>query len=258
MEISIIKDSSEIEKFMEIIKSAWASDNAIYQFYDTLHSMPYHGGFLLGAYDNDKMVGMSFSYPGFRNNKVYLYSHMTGVINNKKYSNIGYELKIKQKELALDYGYDLIVWTFDPMMSLNAYFNLNKLGALSRNYIDNFYGNMRDGINRGVPTDRLVAEWYIKNSYNKSYEKPEYINTIDENNIYFSEIKSDLIALRIFNNYGELKNTDLNKAVKIKLEYRHIFHELLNKNYTVINFDKNSYSYIFKKDYKINEKNIFL
>lgn len=257
MEISVVTDSAEIEKFMDIIKSAWASDNAIYQFYDTLHSMAYHGGFLLGAYDDNEMVGMSFSYPGFRNNKVYLYSHMTGVIKNKKYSDVGYKLKMKQKELAIQYGYNLIAWTFDPMMSLNGYFNLNKLGALSRTYIDNFYGTMNDGLNRGVPTDRLVAEWYINDSYDKSYEKPEYINSIDDDNIYFNEIKSDIIALRIFNNYAELKNDNLNKAIKIKLEYRKIFHELLNKNYTVINFDKSSYSYIFKKDYKINEKNIF-
>lgn len=258
MEILTINDSSEIKKFMDVIESAWESENAIYQFYDTLHSMAYHGGFLLGAYDNGKIIGMSFSYPGFRKNKVYLYSHMTGVIKDKKYSGIGYELKMKQKKLAIEYGYDLIAWTFDPMMSLNAYFNLNKLGAFSRTYIDNFYGEMNDGLNKGVPTDRLVAEWYINDDYNKNYDNPEFINCIDNYNVYFNEIKSDLIALKIFKNYNELKNMDLNKAIKIKNEYRKIFHELLNKNYKIINFDKKNYSYIFKKDYNIKEKNIFL
>ena len=119
MEVRTVENSSEISDFMDIIKSAWKSDSALSGFKDTIHSMAFHGGFVLGAYEDGRLIGMSFSYPGYRHGKVYLYSHMTGVIDQKKYSGAGYLMKMKQKDLAIKYGYKMIAWTFDPVMSLN-------------------------------------------------------------------------------------------------------------------------------------------
>ncbi len=258
MDVRIVENSSEIEDFMEIIKSAWHSDTVIYGFKDTIHSMAYHGGFVLGAWDGGKLIGMSFSYPGYKQGYTYLYSHMTGVIDQKKYSGAGYMMKMKQKELALAYGYRMIAWTFDPVMSLNGYFNIGKLGAVSRNYLDNFYGAMNDGINRGLPTDRLVAEWHIKEHYNVNYENPQFINYVDGYNLEFVEkAEKEVIGIKIIRDFYEFKKTDLDKAVKTKLMLRQKFHEIFSAGYVLINFDKNNNAYIFKKNYKLTEQNIF-
>ncbi len=258
MEVRLIENSSEIQDFMEIIKSAWHSDSAISGFKDTIHSMAYHGGFVLGAWDNGKLIGMSFSYPGYKNNYTYLYSHMTGVIGEKKYSGVGYMLKMKQKELALDYGYKMIAWTFDPVMSLNGYFNIGKLGAVSRNYLDNFYGIMNDGINQGLPTDRLVAEWHIREHYDVEFTDPRFINEVNGYNMEFTgEPENDVIGFKIIKDFYEFKTRDLEKAVKTKLILRDKFHELFSKGYIIINFDKINNAYIFSKNYKLTERNIF-
>ncbi len=71
-------------------------------------------------------------------------------------------LKLKQREEALKAGFDLIMWTFEPLMRLNTYFNLNKLGAIFRSYYRNHYGMMDDSINYGLESDRVKAEWWIK------------------------------------------------------------------------------------------------
>jgi predicted GNAT superfamily acetyltransferase len=64
-----------------------------------------------------------------------------------------------QRELALESGVDLIAWAFDPLQAGNARFNLVKLGATARRYVDDMYGPRTDALNLGVPTDRLIAEW---------------------------------------------------------------------------------------------------
>ena len=258
MDVKIIENSSEIEDFMEIIKSAWHSDSALSGFKDTIHSMAYHGGFVLGAWDGGKLIGMSFSYPGYKKGYTYLYSHMTGVIDQKKYSGAGYMMKTKQKELALEYGYNMIAWTFDPVMSLNGYFNIGKLGAISRNYLDNFYGIMNDGINKGLPTDRLVAEWHIRENYNVNFDEPQFINEVDGDNMKFIEKpEKDVIGIKIIKDFYEFKTRDLDEAVKTKLMLRNKFHEIFSAGYVLINFDKINNAYIFKKNYQLEEKNIF-
>ncbi|MEM0139563.1 MAG: hypothetical protein QXZ44_03000 [Ferroplasma sp.] len=259
MDVQIVEDSQQIESFMDIIKSAWKSESALSGFKDTIHSMAFHGGIVLAAYDGGKMVGISFAYPGYRHGHVYLYSHMTGVLDDKKYSGAGYELKMMQKKLALEYGYDLIAWTFDPVMSLNGHFNIGKLGAISRTYIDNFYGIMNDGINKGLPTDRLVAEWHIKTEFDRHYDNPYYMNGFDGNKMYVNEDYShEYIALKLMKNFMDLKNSRLAEAVEIKLKLRDAMHALFKNGYTIINFDKESNAYILKKNFKLNENNIFI
>ncbi len=258
MDVRTIEDSSEIQDFMDVIKSAWRSESAVSGFKDTIHSMAFHGGIVLGAYDNGKLIGMSFSYPGYRDGYVYLYSHMTGVLDNKKYSGAGYMMKMKQKELAIKYGYKMIAWTFDPVMSLNGYFNIGKLGAVSRNYLDDFYGIMHDGINAGLPTDRLVAEWYISENYDRSFGEVQFINDVNGFKMeFFNEPEESIIGLKMISDFFAFKSSNIQEAVKLKLLLRNKFHELFSRGYSIINFDRKNNAYIFRKNFKIKEKNIF-
>jgi predicted GNAT superfamily acetyltransferase len=119
------------------------------------------GGQVLGAFDGERMVGYTLAVVGVRAGVPYLHSHMTGVIAEYRDRGVGRMLKVFQREEALGRGIRLIAWTFDPLELKNAHFNLNRLGAICREYRANLYGVTTSPLHRGVPTDRLVAEWHL-------------------------------------------------------------------------------------------------
>ncbi|AFZ70348.1 hypothetical protein Calag_0591 [Caldisphaera lagunensis DSM 15908] len=164
--IKKIKDAKDLENVMEIEKSAWGMpDYTEATPVHILKALAENGGIILGAFYNGNMIGFNMGWAVGCNENRYFYSHMTGVLNEYKYKNVGYKLKIKQREEVLKLGIDLIKWTFDPLQSLNLNFNLEKLGAIGRIYKENYYGNIRDSINKGLETDRFEAEWYISSKY---------------------------------------------------------------------------------------------
>jgi predicted GNAT superfamily acetyltransferase len=111
------------------------------------------GGVVLGAFEGDVLVGFLSAIPGVRDGVPYWHSHMLAVMLNRRDSGIGFQLKQVQKERALKQGIRRIEWTFDPLASRNAYFNIEKLGVIVRRYYPGFYGG--DG-------DRLIAEWWLE------------------------------------------------------------------------------------------------
>jgi predicted GNAT superfamily acetyltransferase len=119
------------------------------------------GGQVLGAFDGGRLVGMTLAVVGVKDNTVFLHSHMTGVLAEYRDRGVGRRLKLFQRDEALGRGIRLIVWTFDPLEIRNAHFNLNRLGAIARRYIPNMYGLTTSPMHRGLPTDRLVAEWQL-------------------------------------------------------------------------------------------------
>ena len=119
------------------------------------------GGQVLGAFDGERLVGFTLAVAGFKDNTVFLHSHMTGLLAEYRDRKVGRMLKLFQREEALGRGIRLVVWTFDPLEIRNAHFNLNRLGAIARKYLPNLYGLTTSPMHRGLPTDRLVAEWQL-------------------------------------------------------------------------------------------------
>ena len=119
------------------------------------------GGQVLGAFESDKLVGFTMAVIGERHGAVYLHSHQTGVAAGYRDRGIGRMLKLYQREEALARGIRLVEWTFDPLELKNAYFNLNRLGAICRRYLPDLYGVTTSPLHRGIPTDRLLAEWWL-------------------------------------------------------------------------------------------------
>ncbi len=120
------------------------------------------GGQAFGAFDGKRMVGFALSIPGLKAGaKSYLHSHMLGVLPGYRDSGVGRRLKLAQRDDALARGIDLIEWTFDPLEIKNAYFNVERLGAVVRRYVLNQYGTTTSHLHGGLPTDRCVAEWWI-------------------------------------------------------------------------------------------------
>jgi predicted GNAT superfamily acetyltransferase len=120
------------------------------------------GGHVFGAYDAGRMVGFCFAIPGVKaNGQPYLHSHMLGVLPEYHNAGIGRRLKLSQREEALGRGIVLMEWTFDPLELKNAFFNIERLGAIVRRYSENQYGLTASPLHGGLPTDRCVAEWWL-------------------------------------------------------------------------------------------------
>jgi len=120
------------------------------------------GGQVMGAFNGNEMVGFALSVPGTRSGHVYLHSHMLAVRKNYRNAGLGRRLKLLQREDALARGIELIEWTFDPLEIKNAYLNIERLGAIARRYNINQYGITSSPLQGGLPSDRLIAEWWLK------------------------------------------------------------------------------------------------
>jgi len=120
------------------------------------------GGQVIGAFDGAELVGFALSVPGHRNGHSYLHSHMAAVDARYQNSGVGRRLKLFQREEALGRNILLIEWTFDPLEIKNAFFNIRRLGAISRHYNINQYGVTTSALHGGLPTDRLIAEWWLR------------------------------------------------------------------------------------------------
>lgn len=119
------------------------------------------GGQTLGAFAGEKMVGFTLGLAGFHDGKPIIHSHMTAVLSEFRDRGIGRMLKLAQRNDALARGIHLVAWTFDPLELKNAHFNINRLGAVVKRYIPNCYGITESPLHAGLPTDRLMAEWYL-------------------------------------------------------------------------------------------------
>jgi predicted GNAT superfamily acetyltransferase len=120
------------------------------------------GGQVLGAFDGETMIGFCLGIPGVKpGGHAYLHSHMLGVLPEYHNLGIGRRMKLRQREDALARGIPLIEWTFDPLELKNAFFNIERLGAIVRRYAVNQYGDTSSPLHGGLPTDRCYAEWWI-------------------------------------------------------------------------------------------------
>ena len=162
-----LSSRAEFELAEGVQASAWGVGDRGVTPKEVLIAIQDNGGLVLGAYDGTSMVGYSLMMPGYKDGHVYMYSHQTGVTKEYQSKGVGYLLKLMQKDFALKRGFEMIAWTFDPLIGRNAHFNVKKLGVIARTYMVDYYGPMDDSINWGLPTDRFLCEWYLKPSMQK-------------------------------------------------------------------------------------------
>jgi len=172
------------------------------------------GGQVIGAFDGSNLVGFTLAIAGWRGRKPFLHSHMTAVLDGYRNRGIGRRLKLHQREDALARGIALIEWTFDPLVTKNAYFNFMRLGAVARRYLPNAYGITTSPLRGSLPTDRLVAEWHLRSSRVRNVLAGKHSNaTISR--------KSVRIAIPL--NMDELRNAEPARAREIQSKARFSF-----------------------------------
>jgi predicted GNAT superfamily acetyltransferase len=123
------------------------------------------GGQVLAAFHESKPVGFALAFMAMHGGMTYLHSHMVAVLPEYQNRGVGRFLKLAQRDDAIARGISLIEWTFDPLQLKNANFNIARLGAIVRRYIPNCYGRTSSPLHAGLPTDRLVAEWWVQSKH---------------------------------------------------------------------------------------------
>lgn len=249
-----IHDPAEANKLEEIQVKAWGTSEVVPAHVFIAASTV--EGIVKGAYIDNKLVGYVFGFLGKFLGRICLYSHQLAVSPEHQNKNIGYLLKNSQKEYASAIGLELIVWTFDPLQSKNAYFNINKLGCIAKRYFPNHYGEMKDELNKGIPSDRFMAEWWIKSRWVNEKESSKYkymedypdkdrvkivlkaIGSVEFPRPVEQDETGKLIGIEIPIDINSIKRRDLRLARKWRLETRKVFTKYFSRNYVVIRYLK--------------------
>ena len=160
--IRLLDDVDDFTRVSELFQSIWTKQGEASPVnVETLRALSKAGSYVGGAFDGTELVGACFGFfasPGRR----ALHSHIAGVSGRMRGRSVGFALKVHQRAWALAEGLDEISWTFDPLISRNAHFNLVKLAAEPTSYHRNFYGHMADALNGADDTDRMLVTWSLR------------------------------------------------------------------------------------------------
>jgi len=190
------------------------------------------GGQTFGAFDGEEMIGCCLASPGLKPGaKGYLHSHMLGVLPEYNNRGAGRLMKLAQREDALERRIELIEWTFDPLELKNAYFNIEKLGAIIRRYVPNQYGMTSSFLHGGLPTDRCTAEWWIDSERAHAAVNGRPVNR--------PAIEATIEVPAVI---AELRRTDPKAAREIQQVIGERFQKLFDMGLAVIGFDRSETS----------------
>jgi predicted GNAT superfamily acetyltransferase len=178
------------------------------------------GGQVVGAFQEGEMAGFTLALAAMRAGKPFLHSHMTAVLTEFRDRGIGRRLKLFQRQDALKRGIELIEWTFDPLDLKNAHFNFVRLGAVARRYIPNCYGVTRSALHAGLPTDRLVAEWWLGS---------ERVKSILADDV--PPVKGSAKRVSLPANLSEIRESDRAAAARMQVETRAQFQKWFGEGY---------------------------
>ncbi|MHA1864883.1 MAG: GNAT family N-acetyltransferase [Candidatus Heimdallarchaeaceae archaeon] len=248
-----IEDEESFSKIENIEREAWGMPDLELVPRRLFKATKRSGAVLIGAYDRDELIGYVWGWIGnLPEYGFFIYSHHNAV--KKAYQNLGlgFKLKIEQRKWAIKKGFKLINWTFDPLQSKNAFLNLHKLGAVCNTYKENYWGEMHDAENIGLPTDRFYVNWYIESrrvedslqskfdDYSSSLKSANLVLSAErkDNFLHPTDLKlnicKDLLFVRIPPNINEIKKENNSLAIEWRMKTRKVLQHYLKKNYTIV------------------------
>lgn len=249
-----IRDLTVYEEFIEVHRvqqAVWGfAQPGIGLYPPLLFTASKNGGVVLGAFDSeDQMIGYIFSFLGRGpGGPIKLCSQTMGVLSEWRSRGVATALKWTQRERALAAGLSLITWTFDPLESANARLNMHKLGAVSRRYWRNIYGEQFGALNEGLPTDRLLTEWWIRGQRveDKAEVKAEGramegipVFEVDGEgmarrvSVFYPDLDAPCLSLEVPGDIQSLKRTDMALARDWRMRVRGAFERYFDRGYVV-------------------------
>jgi len=215
-----IDEVAEMRDVEELQKEVWGIPDLDVVPLTQLVATKEAGGVLIGAFDGETLVGFVYGFPSFERGKLAHHSHMLAVKPPYRNFDLGRRLKLAQRDRVVAQGIEMISWTFDPLQSLNAHFNFNKLGVIADRYLPDFYGEDPASFLHQTGTDRLWVSWFV------SRERRDSVAGADQVAI---EIPSDINAL------------SLEAALEWRAKTRREFMEALEAGYIVTSFNRGKY-----------------
>jgi len=161
-EISGLSELADLRRLAELFVVVWGRPGEPPISSDILKALAHSGNYVAGAFLDGRLIGGLVGWLGRDPSEhLHMHSHILGVLPGSEAHGLGFELKQHQRRWCLARGVTSMEWTTDPLVRRNAYFNLTKLGAVAPRYLVDFYGEMRDGINAGDESDRLLIRWEL-------------------------------------------------------------------------------------------------
>ena len=245
-----ITEHSELKAVEDLQKQIWGCSDR--EILPSLALIPIIeiGGVLIGAFDENDLVGFVLGFPGIEDGELILHSDMLGVMPEYRAHRLGYRLKLAQREKALEKGIDKITWTFDPLQSLNAYLNFNRLGVISNRYKVNYYGQTSSFLHQ-TGTDRLWVSWLLNSERVKEKlvgaEPPRLPNEIEGATTVLGvgdsgepKLRKDIaegrVSIEIPGNINELMIKDSELTTRWREASREAFTQALDAGYTATEF----------------------
>lgn len=167
--LKVLETSEEMQAVEELQRAVWTGNETEVVPVHMLIAVIHNGGAAIGACTTaevpGRLVGFVFGFPGFENSENGLrlkhHSHMLGVHPDYRDAGLGFSLKRAQWQMVRHQGVERITWTYDPLLSRNAHLNITRLGAVCNTYLRDVYGELRDGMNAGLPSDRFMVDWWV-------------------------------------------------------------------------------------------------
>lgn len=261
--IRLLETSEEMSAVELLQREVWPGSETDVVPAHLLIAVVHNGGVVLGAFAKEKLVGFVFGFPGLEfipdGPRPKHCSHMAGVLPEHRDSGIGFALKRAQWQMIRHQGLDHITWTYDPLLSRNAYLNVARLGAVCSTYLRSEYGDMRDGLNAGLPSDRFQLDWWINSkrverrlgkhprpllklsNLTRVGVRPFYdIRTGPDNLVRPPEnvpaLDTQLAAAEIPTDFMALKSADFSLARDWRFFLREFFETAFAKGYIVTDF----------------------
>jgi len=263
-QIRLLEKVEEMRAIEKLNDDIWRGGAADIVPVHMLTAFIHNGGLALGAFEDNEMIGFAFGFPGIiqtpQGIQVKHCSHQMGVHPDHRGKNIGFALKRAQWQMTRQQGLDLMTWTYDPLLSRNAYLNIARLGVVCNTYRRNEYGNMVDELNAGLASDRFQVDWWLNTrrvsqhldkenravlglqNYQEAEAQILYTPERDSNlglllaPKRYSPPNSKLLLLQIPSNYQTLREIDISLAQDWRFFTREAFEESFNAGYIVTDF----------------------
>lgn len=223
----------------------------------------HNGGLVFGAFVDKQLVGFVFGFPGLETTpdgpRPKHCSHMLGILPGQQDSGIGFALKRAQWQMVRHQGLDHVTWTYDPLLSRNAYLNIAKLGSVCNTYRRSEYGDMRDGLNAGLPSDRFQVDWWINtrrvqtrlgkrprhtlklDHFSQADLQPLYTPLFGTSNLlrppeHFATLEGRILLAEIPSDFNALKEADFALARDWRFFSREVFETAFATGYIITDF----------------------
>lgn len=249
----------------QLQRQVWDSPSTVI-YPHMLLSFARNGCPLIGAFDNNRLIGFLLGFlalespeadrPAMANLK--LASQRMAILPEYRDSGVGYALKLEQRSFAMKQGIRLITWTFDPLQTRNAHFNIRKLGSVVREYLVDHYGNIESPLVTAGTSDRITAEWWVTNNRveqrlngkrngltiaqyldgNAAIINPARFG--DEGLLHptdtLSTAQNTLLMVQVPDNYNTFAPSHEDLAKTWRAQIRATFTKLLGSNYMITDF----------------------